>query len=72
MEKLDSKLEEFKEGQEKVASAAVRKARQEPCFTFRKKSHEEQSKLNEKVDEAMREPEAELMFGAPATHHLLT
>ena len=30
MEKLDSKLEEFKEGQNKVAAAAVRRAQQDP------------------------------------------
>ena len=66
--RLDSKLEEFKtefkEGQEKVAAAAARKARQEPRYTFKKKAHEEQSKVNDRVDETMQQAEADLQPGS--------
>ena len=40
-----------------------RRARQEPRYAFKKKSHEEQSKVNESVDNAMREAEVELQSG---------
>ena len=67
MKKLDEKLEEFRkelrEGQDKVAATAARRARQEPRFVFKKKAHEEQSKINETVDDAMREAEVELQSG---------
>ena len=67
MKKLDDKFDqfrkEFREEQEKVATTAARKARQEPRYTFKKKSHEEQSKVNEKVDEAIKEAESELQTG---------
>ena len=43
--------------------AAARRARQEPKYVFKKKSHEEQSKINDKIDETMREAEAELQPG---------
>ena len=67
MQKLDEKLEEFRkelrEGQDKVAATAARRARQEPRYVFKKKSHEEQSKVNENVDDALREAEVELQSG---------
>ena len=44
---------------EKVAATAARRARQEPRYVSKKKAHEEQSKANEIVDEAMREAEVE-------------
>ena len=57
MQRLDEKLDEFrkelKEGQDKVAATAARRARQEPRYVFKKKSHEEQSKVNENVDDAI-------------------
>ena len=66
MKKLDEKLEEFRkelrEGQDKEAATAARRARQEPRFVFKKKSHEK-SKINEIVDDAMREAEVELPSG---------
>ena len=66
---LDNKLAKFKEelleNQEKAATSAVRKVRQEP-YSFKKKSHQEQFRLNEKVDEALLEAETELGTG-PAT-----
>ena len=46
-----------------MATAAVRRARQEPKYVFKKKSHEEQSKINDKIDETMCETEAELQPG---------
>ena len=72
MQRLDEKLDEFrkelKEGQDKVAATAARRARQEPRYVFKKKSHEEQSKVNENVDDAMREAEVELQSeGSSAT-----
>ena len=64
MEKLDYKFAEFRqelrEGQDKVAAAAARKVRQEPKFVFKKKSHEEQDKVNGKVEEAILEAETHL------------
>ena len=48
---------------EKVAATAARRARQEPRYVSKKKAHEEQSKANEIVDEAMREAEVELQSG---------
>ena len=67
MQRLDEKLDEFRkelrEGQEKVAATAARRARQEPRYVFKKKAHEEQSKVNEIVDEAMREAKVELQSG---------
>ena len=67
MKRLDERLDTFKkellDGQDKVATAAARRARQEPKYIFKKKSHEEQSKINDKIDETMREAEAELQPG---------
>ena len=64
MEKLDFKFEEFRqelrEGQDKVAAAAARKVRQEPKFVFKRKSHEEQSRVNEKVEETILEAETRI------------
>ena len=67
MKQLDDRLDTFKkellDGQDREAAAAARKARQEPKYVFKKKSHEEQSKINDKIDETMREAETELQPG---------
>ena len=61
-------MKELKEGQDMVAATVARRARQEPRYVFKKKSHEEQSKVNENVDDAMREAEVELQSeGSSAT-----
>ena len=66
---LDLKLAKFKEelmeNQEKAATSAVRKVRQEP-YAFKKKSHQEQFRTNEKIDEALLEAETELESTGPA------
>ena len=68
MQRLNEQLDKFKkellDGQDKVATAAARRARQEPKYVFKKKSHEEQSKINDKIDETMHEAEAELQPGS--------
>ena len=66
---LDLKLAKFKEelmeNQENAATSAVRKVRQEP-YAFKKKSHQEQFRTNEKIDKALLEAETELESTGPA------
>ena len=61
---IDTKLAAFKaelqDSQECAATSAARKVvRQEP-YSFKKKSHEEQHKVNQNINEALIEAESEL------------
>ena len=61
---IDTKLAAFKaelqDSQERAATSAARKVvRQEP-YSFKKKSHEEQHKVNQNINEALIEAESEL------------
>ena len=52
--------EQVKRGQEEAAAKAVKRARQERPYSFKKKGNEEQSVFNAKVEEALLETEVEL------------
>ena len=62
--RLEEKFEQFKgevrDGQEKVAASAVRKVRQDTPFVFKKKSHQEQAKVNDRIEESITEAETQL------------
>ena len=62
--------EEMKKNQEESAAKAVKRARIEKPYTFRKKGNEEQSLFNSQLDECLAEMESELS-GAGATPALV-
>ena len=61
---------EMKKNQEESAAKAVKRARVEKPYTFRKKGNEEQSLFNSQLDECLAETESELS-GAGATPALV-
>ena len=67
---VDSKLAQFQEevrqGQEEAAAKALKRARYERPYAFKKRGNEEQAAFNAKVDEALAEAEGELS-SIPAT-----
>ena len=63
-DRLDSKLAEFRsevrQGQEQAAATALKRARQDKPYAFKKKSNEEQARVNSRIDETLAEAQAEL------------
>ena len=61
---VDTKLQQFREeirrGQEEAATKAVKRARCEKPYTFRKRGNEEQATFNAKVEEALSQAESDL------------
>lgn len=62
--RMDEKLEQFQDeirhGQEEAASRALKRARYDKPYTFRKRGNEEQANFNAKVDEAFAQAESDL------------
>ena len=62
--RLDTKLAEFQEeirqGQEVAAAKAVKRARYEKPFTYRRRGNEEQATFNARVDESLAQAEGDL------------
>ena len=62
--RMDRKLAQFKDeihqGQEEAASRALKRARYDKPYTFRKRGNEEQANFNAKVDETLAQAESDL------------
>ena len=67
-EKLQQFREEIRQGQEEAATKAVKRARYEKPYVFRKRGNEEQASFNAKVEEALSQAESDLstIAAAPA------
>ena len=69
--RMEAKLVEFKtevrQGQEDAAARALKQARYEKPYSFKRKGNEEQASFNLKVDESLAEAEAELAETGPST-----
>ena len=70
--RMEEKLVEFRsemwQGQEDAAAKALKRARYEKPYAFKRKGNEEQAAFNAKLDETAVEAEAELTEpGAPTT-----
>ena len=59
-EKLQQFREEIRQGQEEAATKAVKRARYEKPYVFRKRGNEEQASFNAKVEEALSQAESDL------------
>ena len=74
-EKLGEFRTEVRQGQEEAAAKALKCARYEKPYAFKRKGNEEQAEFNAKVDETAAEAEAELMeagtSAAPALQRAL-
>ena len=74
-EKLGEFRTEVRQGQEEAAAKALKRARYEKPYAFKRKGNEEQAEFNAKVDETTAEAEAELMeagtSAAPALQRAL-
>ena len=64
-EKLGEFRTEVRQGQEEAAAKALKRARYEKPYAFKRKGNEEQAEFNAKVDETAAEAEAELMEQEP-------
>ena len=71
--RLDAKLadfqEEIRQGQEAAATKAVKRARYEKPYTYRRRGNEEQATFNARVDESLAQAENDLasVTAVPAT-----
>ncbi len=71
--RMDGQFAEFKaevrQGQEDIASKAVKKARYEKPYTYKRKGNEEQANFNARVDETLADAESDLALAVagPAT-----
>ena len=71
-EKLGEFRTEVRQGQEEAAAKALKRARYEKPYAFKRKGNEEQAEFNAKVDETAAEAEAELMEAGTSAAPALT